>query len=214
VSSIAPAILAETADQYKMQVEKVQPFTERAHIDISDGVFAPTFTVAPQELWWPQEWTADIHAMVANPSQYLQALVPLKPHMVIFHAEVEEDLLQSFGFLKQYGIKAGLALQRPTVPKNVAEYIRAADHVMVFSGELGKYGGTASLMQLEKVRLIKQINPDAEIGWDGGVNLDNAYTLTQGGVNILNTGGAIQQAPDAQIMYKKLVDEINKQGVI
>ena len=214
MSIIAPAITAENTEMYKQQVDAVREFATRAHIDVGDGEFAPNFIVNAADLWWPEEWQVDIHAMVANPSQYLQALVPLKPHMVIFHAEVEEDLLQSFGFLKQYGIKAGLALQRPTVPKNVAEYIRAADHVMVFSGELGKYGGTASLMQLEKVRLIKQINPDAEIGWDGGVNLDNAYTLTQGGVNILNTGGAIQQAPDAQIMYKKLVDEINKQGVI
>jgi pentose-5-phosphate-3-epimerase len=54
----------------------------------------------------------------------------------------------------------------------------------------------------------------AEIGWDGGVAIDNAYTLTQGGVNVLNSGGAIQQAPDAKVAYDLLVQEINKKGVI
>lgn len=38
-------------------------------------------------------------------------------------------------------------------------------------------------MQLEKIRLIKAINPSVEIGWDGGVAVDNAYSLVQGGVD-------------------------------
>ena len=214
MSVISPAILAETPDEYKMQIDKVQPFAERIQIDISDGIFTPNFLINAQQIWWPKECLADIHAIVQQPAQHLQALISLKPNMVIFHAEAEGDLLQMFAYLKQYGIKAGVALLRPTVPSKVEAYIKEADHVMIFSGDLGKYGGTASLMQLEKVRLIKKINPEAEIGWDGGVNLDNAYTLTQGGVNVLNVGGAIQNADNPQIMYKRLVDEINKQGVI
>jgi ribulose-phosphate 3-epimerase len=79
---------------------------------------------------------------------------------------------------------------------------------------LGQYGGTASLMQLEKVRLIKAISPNVEIGWDGGVNIDNAYTLTQGGVDVLNVGKALASAADPGQMYAKLVSEINKRGVI
>ena len=53
-----------------------------------------------------------------------------------------------------------MSLLRSTVPSSVSAAIQQADHVMVFTGDLGKYGGTANLMQLEKVRLIKQINPD------------------------------------------------------
>ena len=85
---------------------------------------------------------------------------------------------------------------------------------MIFSGDLGKFGGTASMMQLEKVRLIKAINPNVEIGWDGGVNVDNAYTLTQGGVDVLNVGGAIANAAEPGQVYATLVSEINKHGVI
>jgi len=64
------------------------------------------------------------------------------------------------------------------------------------------------------VRLIKNINPTAEIGWDGGVNIENAYTLTQGGVEVLNTGGAIATAENPAESYQALVKEINKHGVI
>ena len=70
------------------------------------------------------------------------------------------------------------------------------------------------MMQLEKVRLIKKINPLVEIGWDGGVTIDNAYSLVQGGVDILNVGGAIQFADNSAAAYKKLVIEINRRGVL
>ena len=49
-SVIAPAILAENAEQYKEQVDKITGLVERVHIDISDGEFAPTLTVGISEL--------------------------------------------------------------------------------------------------------------------------------------------------------------------
>ena len=85
---------------------------------------------------------------------------------------------------------------------------------MVFCGNLGYYGGKASLMQLEKVRLIRNIHPDVEIGWDGGANLENAFSLAQGGVDVINCGGAISQAADAAQAYQQLVTEINRESVI
>ena len=69
-------------------------------------------------------------------------------------------------------------------------------------------------MQLEKVRLIRAIKPDIEIGWDGGVNIENAYNLAQGGVDVLNVGGTLASAEDPQAVYGTLVSEINKHGVI
>ena len=85
---------------------------------------------------------------------------------------------------------------------------------MIFSGDLGKYGGNASMMQLEKVRLVKNINASVEIGWDGGVTVENAFSLAQGGVDVLNSGGAIQKATDPQKAYETLVNEVNRQGVM
>lgn len=213
-SVIAPTVLAETAEQYKEMLGRIHQLANRIHIDISDGEFAPTFTVAPTEIWWPQGWHADIHAMVARPSEYVDQLVALKADLIIFHAEVEEDLLPVIQKIKASGVKAGLALQRSTVPVDVAALIQQVDHVMIFSGDLGHYGGTASLMQLEKVRLIRLIKSDVEIGWDGGIAIENAYGLAQGGVDVLNVGGAIAKSADPAAAYNALVSEINKHGVI
>jgi ribulose-phosphate 3-epimerase len=211
---IAPAILAETPDDYKAQIERVHTFAERIHIDISDGEFAPTFTINAAQAWWPQEWAVDIHAMVARPSEHLETLISLKPQLIIFHAEATEDIVPVLQHVKKFGIKAGVALLRKTVPSAVANIIAEADHVMIFSGDLGKYGGTANMMQLEKVRLIRAIRTDVEIGWDGGVTIENAYSLAQGGVDVLNVGKTLASAEDPQATYATLVNEINKHGII
>lgn len=211
---IAPAVLAESAEQYKEQVERITGFAERVHIDLTDGEFAPSFTVGVSELWAPAGWTIDIHLMAHKLDEYVPKLIALRPHLIIVHAEAEADVLQALRDIKQAGIMAGLALLRPTVPRTVEALIKEAEHVLIFSGELGKFGGSASLMQLEKIRLIKTINPNVEIGWDGGVMVDNAYSLVQGGVNVLNVGGAIQKSSDPQAAFSQLQQEITKTGVL
>lgn len=211
---IVPTVLAATPEDYKAHLEKVHTFATRIHVDLSDGNFAPTATVNASQIWWPQEWTTDIHAMVADPAQHVDALIALKPNLIIFHVEVKTDLLPVLQKVKASGIKAGVSLVRATVPADVAPLIEAADHVMIFSGTLGQYGGTASLMQLEKVRLVKNINAGAEIGWDGGVAMENAFSLAQGGVDVLYVGSAIQKAADPKATYDALLTEVTRQGAM
>ena len=251
MSVIAPCITVESEEQFKAAVERIQPFAKRVHIDISDGEFAPVFLLATDKLWWPKEWVVDIHAMVARPTEHVDALIALKPNLITFHVETGVNLPPIMEKIRQAGIKAGIALLKQTVPMTVAgaeggadqgpvffrEFgqsggarrrrgrggrprggvlgdLGAADHVMIFSGDLGHYGGTASMMQLEKARLVRAIKPNVEIGWDGGVSVDNAYTLTQGGIDVLNVGGAIANSDNPAGVYAKLEQEISKRGVI
>ena len=215
MSIIAPAILATNPEEYKAQVEAIFPFAERVHIDVTDGEFAPNLTFPETQIWWPQEWKVDIHMIVARPSEHIETIIQLNPNMVIFHAEVEEDLVPIFERLKnETMIKPAVALLRSTVPETVAPAIQAAEHVLVFSGNLGEMGGRASMMQLEKIRLIKQINSNVEIGWDGGANFSNVFNLTQSGVDVVNVGSGIMQSQNPEQSYRQMEAEINRKGAI
>lgn len=212
MSEIAPTITVSTIEEYQATIDRIKPFAKRVHVDISDGQFAPVEMVSVDQIFWPAEWVVDVHAMVKQPLDYVGKLIALKPNSITFHAEADIDITPVLASVKQYGIKAGVALLKTTVPDTVADIIKAADMVLIFSGNLGYYGGTASMMQLEKIRLIKKINPKVEIAWDGGINPDNAFLLAKGGVDVLNVGGAINKAEDPANVYAKLVEEINKQG--
>src|SRR5690606_26408053 len=105
---------------------------ERVHIDLTDGEFAPTFTVGVPDLWAPAGWTVDIHLMAHNLDEYIPKLIGLRPNLIVVHAEAKGDALSAISQIKQAGIKAGVALLRPTVPRTVTEIIQAADHVLIF----------------------------------------------------------------------------------
>lgn len=209
MSVVCPTVLAETPDDYKEQVDRLTPFAERVHIDLADGDFAPTQSVRANEISWPENWQVDIHVMYRQPQDILAELVKRKPSLIILHAEAEGDLPTMIAQIKQAGIKAGIALLKPTVADTVQQLITSVDHVLVFSGDLGHFGGTADMLQIEKVRKVRTLNPQAEIGWDGGANLSNVYTLSLSGVKVINAGSAISQAEAPADAYKKLVEEAN-----
>jgi ribulose-phosphate 3-epimerase len=115
---------------------------------------------------------------------------------VIVHAEAEGDFAQIAEPLRMAGIKLGLALLQKTGVENIQPVLDQLDHVMIFAGTLGHFGGSADLSMLSKVDKLKQLNSELEIGWDGGVTDLNVTELARGGVDVLNVGGYIQHAVD------------------
>lgn len=213
-SEIVPTILTNNPEQYKALVTKFQPFAKRVQVDIADGTFAPAVTIPVNNVWWPQGWQVDLHMMVVRPSEHMPILLQLKPSLVIFHAETGEDLLPMFDQLRSAGIKAGVALMKPTFPASVRLFIEKADHVLVFAGEIGKQGSQADMLQTEKIQLVKDINPNVEVGWDGGANIKTVRAIHRAGADVINVGSAITAAEDAKAMYDALTADLDKRGVV
>lgn len=210
---IVPTILATSPEQYQQFIAAYQGFAKRVQLDISDGQFTPTVTIPAADLTWPEGWQMDIHMMVAKPSEHLANLIAMKPHMVIFHAETGEDLLPLFDQLHAADIKCGVALAKTTYPPKVKPFIEAADHVLIFAGELGKQGSSADLLQTEKVPLITGIKSDVEIGWDGGANMSNVRAIAHAGVNVIDVGAALATSENPASAYDELVKETDRKGI-
>ena len=70
------------------------------------------------------------------------------------------------------------------------------------------------MLQTEKIPLIRAINKNLEIGWDGGVNLSNIRALAHVDLNVINIGSAISTAPDPKAALKALSDDMDKNGVV
>ncbi len=201
---ICPTVTAYDSDEYRAQVNRLMPFAERIHIDLMDGEFAPTQSPPLAQIWLPGHKVCDIHLMYHNPMEYLAQLIKLRPNMVVIHNEASVHHMHFAAELHKEGIKAGLALLSDTPVEYAEQIMHSFDHVLIFSGNLGHHGGTADLELLEKVQQVRLLHPEAEIGWDGGINDQNAAQLIEAGVDVLNAGGYIQKASDPVAAYATL----------
>jgi ribulose-phosphate 3-epimerase len=205
---ICPTITAFDLHEYRQQMENVAPFSERIHIDLMDGQFAPTVSPDLERVWWPQELLADIHLMYQRPMDYIDQLIKLRPHMVIVHNEADVHHMDFAARLHQHDIKTGLAVLQDTPIDYAFQIMHSFDQVLVFSGELGYHGGAADLSLINKVKKIREDHPEAEIAWDGGINDQNAKQLVDAGVQVLNVGGYIQSSDSPKVAYAKLKEII------
>ena len=212
--TLVPSILTSDKQDYRAQVEKINTFTRRVQIDVTDGIFTPNQTLDITNIWWPDNWSTDLHMMVVYPSQHLDTILKLNPSLCIFHAEAQEDLMPSYQALKEAGIQTGLALMSSTFPGHVQPYIELVDHVLICAGQLGMQGSTADLMQMEKIQLVRAMKPELEIGWDGGANMTNVRALAHADLDVINVGAAISQAADPAEAFQELVAEIDQNGVV
>src|SRR4051812_13134951 len=204
MATICPTITAYDPHEFREQIENASGFAKRIHIDLMDGEFAPTKSPDLDQVWWPHEIEADIHLMYQNPETELDWLIKLKPRMVVIHNEAHVHHMDFAAKLHHAGIEVGLALLQDTPVEYAEQIMHSFDHVLVFSGNLGHHGGQADLELLEKVRQIRAYHSDVEIGWDGGINDQNARQLVGAGVDVLNVGGYIQKSSDPAAAYAKL----------
>ncbi|MDX1766275.1 MAG: hypothetical protein R3313_04975 [Candidatus Saccharimonadales bacterium] len=209
MAQIAPTITSGNPEDFKKEIERVESFSQRLHIDLADGHFAPSTLINPAQVWWPDGAIADIHIMFERPEEILETLISLEPSLIIFQAESQGDLAGMIEHLKDMEFRTGIAMLKETSVESANGLVEMVDHVLIFSGSLGYHGGKVQFSLLEKVAKAKEINPGAEIGWDGGINDSNAAQLVQGGVDVLNVGGFIQNAEDPASAYRSIQDKLS-----
>jgi ribulose-phosphate 3-epimerase len=146
--------------------------------------------------------------MYQRPFEHIKAYLALGPQLVIVHAEADGNFIEFAERMHHHGVEVGVALKAETPASLIEPAIDYIDHVLVFSGNLGHFGGQADMVLLDKVKELSDMKPTMEIGWDGGINDQNARVLSMGGVDVLNVGGFIQHATDAQAAYTTLTRAI------
>lgn len=173
MAEIVPTILAATPDEFAARLSELGD-VKRIHVDITDGQFAPSQTINLAQVYVPEGVALDLHLMVQDPHSHLHSALALKPSLIIVHAEADGDHQECIADIQSMGVKAGIAYLPAT---NVNELVTQADHVLIFTGDLGHYGGTLDTSQLHKLAEAKAINTNVETSVDGGVNKSNANEI-------------------------------------
>lgn len=200
---ICPSITLKI-DEYENYLYKVLKLSKRIHVDIMDGTLTETESIKLSDITIPKDSQIDIHLMVARPMDYVDQLIKLKPHMVIVQNEVDVHHMYFSALLHQHDILTGLAVLEDTPIEYTFQVVHSFDHVLIFSGNLGYYGGKTNLSLISKVKKTLDYHPGVEIGWDGGINDQNIKELVDGGIEVLNVGSFLHNSDDIVQAYGKL----------
>jgi ribulose-phosphate 3-epimerase len=168
------------------------------HIDIMDGVFVPNISFGFPVLEAIRKSSAkilDVHLMIANPDQYLEAFKKSGADYLTVHYEACTHLHRSISKIKELGMKAGVALNPHTPVSVLEEIIPMLDLVLLMSVNPG-FGGQsfipATINKVKKLKaLIASTQSNAIIEVDGGVNLVTGKQLADAGANALVAGNFV-----------------------
>lgn len=152
--------------------------TDYIHIDYMDGIFVDNKEFTIEEIKTLSKISTkklDIHIMAENPEPIIQELKDLNIEYITIHYEINKPLYKIINLIHNQGYKCGISIKPKTDPKNIIEYLKKIDLVLIMSVEPGKGGQKFIPDVLNKIKELKQNNLIIEI--DGGINDTNIEEL-------------------------------------
>jgi ribulose-phosphate 3-epimerase len=211
---LAPSILASDYARLADQVAAAaRGGAQLVHVDVMDGHFVPNITLGPPVVASLHKATPlplDVHLMIENADRYLQAFVDAGAAWVSVHQEAVPHLQRQVAFLRERGVRAGVALNPATPLATLDEILPELDYVLVMSVNPGFGGQKFIPATLEKIRRLHAIIGErglkAQIEVDGGVDAGNIRALVEAGAVVLVAGSAVFGHGDPEAAARRLIE--------
>ncbi|MFH1457925.1 MAG: ribulose-phosphate 3-epimerase [Candidatus Omnitrophota bacterium] len=206
---IAPSILSADFSRLAQELKRIERAgADMVHIDVMDGHFVPNITIGAVVVKYIRLATRlplDVHLMVANPLDFIDAFMACGCDMITVHVETisRTALIGLRSKLKAKRVKLGISLNPDTPLKKIEGMLKYVDFVLVMSVYPGFSGQRFIPSALPKIKKLRSLFK-GDIAVDGGVNDSTAKPLVLAGANILASGSYIFGAKDARRAIKKL----------
>jgi len=216
VKKIAPSILSADFSRLDREVRAVERAgADLIHVDVMDGHFVPNITIGPLVVTGLRKLTSlplDVHLMIEEPDQYIEAFAQAGSAWITIHAEVCRNLRRMVRKIRKLNVRPGVVLNPATPLKRLSPVLDEIDLVLLMSVNPG-FGGQAFIPEvLKKVeQLRKTIDRNrypVEIEVDGGIKLENIGEVSRAGGDIFVLGTGIFKTTSYRETIRKLRREI------
>ena len=198
---ISPSILSSDFANLGRDIHEIEKAgADWVHIDVMDGHFVPNITIGVPVVKSIRKVTKlplDVHLMIDNPKKFIKPFAESGADIITFHYEAVDrnDVIEIAQYIKDFDIKAGLAIKPNTNPEEILEYVAYFDMILVMTVEPG-FGGQDFISRCaQKLPFIREFaEGDLILQVDGGINRETARVCTKLGANSLVAGSYIFNA--------------------
>jgi ribulose-phosphate 3-epimerase len=215
---IAPSILAADFTRLGKDIgEVVEGGASWIHCDIMDGHFVPNISYGPNVVKAAKsaapEAFFDVHLMIENPDNYVEAFVQAGADLISVHQETCPHLHRTIQNIKKYGIMTGVVVNPATPLQAIEPVLEDVDLVLIMSVNPGFGGQSFIESSYKKLENLAAIRDEKELGFliqvDGGVNLKNAKKIARAGADILVAGSSVFSATNISARFEELSEKLD-----
>jgi len=212
---IVPSILAKNKTEFKKKVARFAPFFKLLQIDIMDGHFVPnkTYYRLSEIKRLPNPVNFELHLMVNQPLRLIKHWIDFdKVRSIIVHFEAlkSADELREIKNLLSGKIRLGLAINPKTEIKNITEYLKFCNFVLMMGVTPGFSGQKIDRHLYRRITALNKLKPKIKISVDGGLNVRNINKIIKLGVSELNLASYFDQPVSLTSLIKQLRLTITK----
>lgn len=219
MNKISPSVMCIDMLDLKNQLASLDAAgVDFYHIDIMDGHYVPNFalsTYTMQDIAKASKTPMDVHLMVTNPTDYIEAFALAGAEIITLHIETLEHPVRALKQIRALGKKAGVAISPATDVSCFAYIMDFVDLVCVMTVDPGFAGQALIPSTVRKIReirdMFKAAGKEIDIMVDGQVKEETAEMLVEAGANVLVLGssGLFKYPPEE---YKKVVNHYKNIG--
>ena len=181
------------------------------HVDVMDGHFVPNLTVGPPVVRSLKRVTSvplDVHLMIEDPDRFIPSFAESGAGLISVHVEVLPHLNRTISFIKELGLKAGVALNPSTPVGSLEEVAAEVDYVLIMTVNPGFGGQTYIRRSTSKVRAMRELldraGNSAPIEVDGGIDGQTIAEVVVAGADWIVAGSSVFHTKDPEAAVRAL----------